>query len=519
MGRLTRFFPQGFRARLVIAFVSVVAFALAILLAVLPSLLDEYFLQQERRNLETRARFTTQFVVTLLNEAQKRGGRSAPLLMPTIGQLTVGPVVTEALGTRDQGTLRRLSPVIALADIEVTLSEDIARGDASPIHYRLIVPASSVDIAPGQQREPLSHAIRIGFPDVYWQEQFGVDAPSRGLTVRLSNPYSFRAQTLQTLVGVMFSAAILTLVVALVVSVVLAERLTTPIRRLTGAAASLGEGDLDTRVEGLEHGAPEVAELAATFNSMADRVQESIRYVSEDRDRSREFLADVSHELRTPIAALRTFNELLRDGTVKEPATQREFLDSSRQQIERLDWFATNLLELSKLESGLVALDLRPEDLRLVVEGAVQQAEPVAQRRGIQLVAEVPRRPVRQLHDPLRLAQVLNNLIGNALKFTSRGGRVEVKLNGTADGAEIRVSDTGVGIDPQELPHIFDRFYRGSRGHQERAGGSGLGLSIVRSIMDMHGGKVSVESAVGSGTQVVVSLPKAPAATGGAAGD
>ncbi len=108
MRALTRFFPQGFRARLVIAFVSVVAFALAILLAVLPSLLDEYFLQQERRNLETRARVTTQFVVTLLNEAQKRGGRSAPLLMPTIGQPTVGPVVTEALGTPEQGTLRRL---------------------------------------------------------------------------------------------------------------------------------------------------------------------------------------------------------------------------------------------------------------------------------------------------------------------------------------------------------------------------------------------------------------------------
>ena len=134
-----------------------------------------------------------------------------------------------------------------------------------------------------------------------------------------------------------------------------------------------------------------MGELTTAFNSMAERVQASIEYIRRDRDRSRDFLADVSHELKTPIAALRTFNELLTDGQVKDVATRREFLEQSRQQIDRLDWLATNLLELSKLESGLVLLDLRPDDLRTVVESAVQQAQPAAERKGV----EHRRRPAR----------------------------------------------------------------------------------------------------------------------------
>ena len=114
-----------------------------------------------------------------------------------------------------------------------------------------------------------------------------------------------------------------------------------------------------------------MAELTTAFNAMAERVQDSIEFIRRDRDRSRDFLADVSHELRTPIAALRTFNELLTAGQVPDKATRQEFLEQSRAQIERLDWLASNLLELSKLDSGLVLLDLRPDDLRAVVENAI----------------------------------------------------------------------------------------------------------------------------------------------------
>ena len=244
---------------------------------------------------------------------------------------------------------------------------------------------------------------------------------------------------------------------------------------------------------------------------MAERLQESVEIIRRDRDRSREFLADVSHELRTPIAALRTFNELLVEGAVDDPSARNEFLETSRVQLERLDWLAQNLLELSKLDSGLVLLDLRREDLRSSVEQAVDQAAATARRRGVELTMERPAEAIQLRHDPVRIGQVVANLVGNAIKFTPRGGRVDVRVQPEPDGgASITVADTGIGIEPAELPRIFDRFFRGSRASEARGSGSGLGLAIVRSIVEMHGGTVAVESRLGAGSTFRVVLPAQP---------
>jgi two-component system sensor histidine kinase BaeS len=343
------------------------------------------------------------------------------------------------------------------------------------------------------------------FFDLYWT-QAGAAAPQRLVSVTLSNPFTYRAQTIETIVGVMGVAAVLALVAAVILSLLIANVLANPIRRLTGAARELSEGHLDTRVPSPGN-SPEMLDLTAAFNAMAERVQDSIEFIRRDRDRSRDFLADVSHELRTPIAALRTFNELLTEGQVPDEATRHEFLEQSGQQIERLDWLASNLLELSKLDSGLVLLDLRPDDLRAVVENAVQQAQPSADRKGVKLVVNLPSEPLRQRHDPQRMGQVLGNLLGNAIKFTPAGGTVEISVAPTDGGAEFRVADSGVGIDARELPYVFDRFYRGTSATEPRATGSGLGLSIVRSIVEMHNGRVAITSTPGAGTQVSVILP------------
>jgi signal transduction histidine kinase len=257
-------------------------------------------------------------------------------------------------------------------------------------------------------------------------------------------------------------------------------------------------------------GSIELIELATQFNTMADRVQESVEIIRRDRDRGRDFLADVSHELRTPIAALRTFNELLRERAGEDPTARTEFLEASGVQLERLDWLAQNLLELSKLDSGLVLLDLRPDDIRSTVEQAVEQAEPAARRRGIDLVVHLPQHPLRIRHDPVRVGQVVANLVGNAIKFTPRGGHIAVDVGPAPDGVKVVVSDTGVGIDASELPHIFERFYRGTRANEARGSGSGLGLAIVRSIVEMHGGTVSVESRLNAGSTFTVILPRDP---------
>ena len=338
-------------------------------------------------------------------------------------------------------------------------------------------------------------------------------APVRTVVVTLSSPYTLRTETLQTLFTVLIAVAVLALVLAVVVAFIVADRLTTPILRLTRASRALAEGDFSARVAAVPSGAPEVNELATAFNRMAAELERSVEFIRRDRDRSREFVADVSHELRTPIAALRMFNELLQDGAVDDTATRNEFLETSRVQIERLDWLASNLLELSRLDSGLVALDLRPDDLRAVVQSAIEQARPTADRKGVELVAELPADPLRFPHDPPRLGQVLGNLVGNAVKFTPAGGRVTVTLVRTREGVRISVRDTGIGIDTEELPHVFERFYRGSRANEVRASGSGLGLAIARSIVEMHGGRIRIASRVGQGTQVDVDLPRHPPQT------
>ena len=332
------------------------------------------------------------------------------------------------------------------------------------------------------------------------------------IEVTLSNPYTFRATALSNVTGLLAAIALFALGLSVVIASILTRRFTTPLRRLTEASRALAEGDLSQRVPARELGASsiEMAELATQFNTMADRLEQSVEMIRSDRDRSRDFLADVSHELRTPIAALRTFNELLKGQAGADSDARAEFLESGGQQIERLDWLATNLLELSKLDSGLVLLELRPDDLRAAVELAVEQADGAARKRGVRLSHQLPDQPLRIRHDPQRIGQVVTNLVHNAIKFTPRGGSVEVRLAPSGSGARIDVIDTGVGIDEDELPHVFERFYRGSQANEARGSGSGLGLAIVRSIVDMHGGAITVESQVGAGSRFTVTLPPDP---------
>jgi signal transduction histidine kinase len=497
---LVRLFVNSFRVRLVLAIAIVVAMALLVVLVSLPRQLDGYFAQQDRENLKARTQAMTTLVVNQIIQVTTLASNPFPVLYETSPEAASYAVI-DALETSD--FVQNLTPNVALADVTVSIAP--APGE-EPV-YELRKPLRDDAGQPGQTREELVETRRFTVPDVYYSEDPGT-APQREVTVTLSRPFTYREQTVTTLVNVMAGAAVAALGASIIAAVLLAQWLTSPVRRLTQASRALAAGRLDVRVPERQFGSPELAELAHSFNDMAERLEESIDIISADRDRSRAFVADVSHELRTPIAALRTFNELLQEGAADDPATREEFLEQSRHQIERLDWLATNLLEQSKLDSGLVSLDLRPDDLRAVVESAIQQAQPVAARKGVDLVGHLPPEPVRQPHDPPRVGQVLANLIGNAIKFTPTGGRVDVEVAPTSEGARLSVSDTGVGIPADEMPHVFDRFWRGARRPELRASGSGLGLSIVRSIVDMHDGTINITSTPDVGTRVTVDLPR-----------
>ena len=494
-----RLAPKTFQGRLTLAFVAVVAVTLGLVGLLVVNRLGAYFDQQQNDDLAARARGVAQYVILVAESTDSvRAGR------PVVTQEgLVDPVVLFELSRDSQQ--RIVADRLAQADVRYRIG--ILSGST-------FVPASNgtftaIDNAPGQPGQRREQRL-VSAPVI-------VEARSSpgpyGVEVTLVNPYTYRAEAIANVTGLLAITGLIALAVAIVVAAMLARRFTTPLRRLTEASRDLAEGDLARRVpsDAIEDGPIELSELGIQFNAMAQRLQRSVEIIRRDRDRSREFLADVSHELRTPIAALRTFNELLTEGAADDPAARAEFLETSRAQLERLDWLAQNLLELSKLDSGLVLLDLRPEDLRSAVEQAVEQAAATARRRGVELTMERPATPIQIRHDPVRIGQVVANLVGNAVKFTPRAGSVKVQVQGEPDGgASITVADTGIGIDAAELPRIFDRFFRGSRATEARGSGSGLGLAIVRSIVEMHGGTVSVESRLGAGSTFRVVLPEQP---------
>ena len=500
-----RALPRTFQGRLSLAFVMVFVLAVGTVSTLTVLVLDNALRQQEETNLVARANAIAA-VVRVKAESSAALDPANVTVVSAGGQLN--DLVRSALS--NPTTLTDYANNVAQADLRLRVgqgSDTSGTIEFYPANEPSTFSASlTAQPGRGQARDSVSYTEIFKF-----QDAVGVQ-PTWYLEVSLSAPYTTRSSTIASVVGFLIVTATVALLLAIVVSSFLARRFTRPLRRLTDAARALAEGDLARRVsaERAQTGGLEIAELSHQFNAMADQVEETMEVIRRDRDISREFLADVSHELRTPLAALRTFNELLQEKAGNDPAARTEFLEASAQQIERLDWLAQNLLELSKLDSGLVRLDLRPDDLRATILSAVEQAQVSATRRGIALTTELPETPLVTRHDPQRLGQVLINLIGNALTVPPRGGAVQVTLVPHRRGARIQVTDTGVGIGANELAHVFERFYRGSRANEARCSGSGLGLAIVRSIVEMHNGRVMVESRVGSGSTFTVTLPADP---------
>jgi len=286
------------------------------------------------------------------------------------------------------------------------------------------------------------------------------------------------------------------------------EALSRPIRRLASVAVQMGEGNLQVRAP--ESGPMELRHLATELNRMAERLQATFQALARERDALRHFIADASHQLRTPLTALRTFLELLQGPAAEDPEARASFLAESQAQVDRMAWITQNLLDLSRLEGGLIQLELAPHALADVVRAAVAMFKEAAGRKGVTLRLELPEEPIEGMWDRWRLEMALSNLLDNAVKFTPAGGRITVGARREGATARIWVEDTGPGIAPEDLPHIFERFYRGRNAPAE---GSGLGLAIVRWIAEAHGGQVTVHSRPGQGSRFELLLPLRPDGT------
>jgi two-component system phosphate regulon sensor histidine kinase PhoR len=223
----------------------------------------------------------------------------------------------------------------------------------------------------------------------------------------------------------------------------------------------------------------------------------------------RDFVANVSHELRTPLASVKSVIETLQGGALSEEATAREFLDRADMEVDRLVLMVEELLELSRIESGEVPLAHEPVEIAGVIAQAAERLRPQADRRGIALSVELARDLPSITGDADRLERAAVNLIHNAIKFTPAGGAIHVSAAAEDGAVAVRVSDTGAGIAPEDLPRVFERFYKADRSRGSR--GSGLGLAVVKHTVEAHGGSIRAESELGRGSTFSFSIPVAAA--------
>lgn len=299
----------------------------------------------------------------------------------------------------------------------------------------------------------------------------------------------------------------------------LVRRALRPVDMMTQAARRIEAGNLAERLQGAETD-DELGRLAATLNDMLGRLEAAFVQV-------RRFSADASHELRTPLTVLRGEIEVaLR--TPRPAEEYRGILASALQEVERLSRLTTDLLLLSRADAGALRPARETVELDRLMEEAAKQGEVLARGRGVRVSLEALE-PLVVQGDAGLLGQLLLNLVDNAVKYTPAGGRVGLALRalgpqGTAGGAdprasgppaavrawaEIAVRDTGAGISPDALPHLFDRFYRADQARSREVEGAGLGLCIAKTIAELHGGRIEVESAPGSGSTFRLLLPQA----------
>ncbi len=273
--------------------------------------------------------------------------------------------------------------------------------------------------------------------------------------------------------------------------------MTSPLRQLKKAADAVGIGNFKERVS--IHSRDEFADVGRSFNQMA----ESLEKAEENR---LHYMADIAHELRTPLTAIQGTIEAMQD---KILPLDEEQLDNLHSQTDLLNRLVNDLRLLSMAETGHLKLDLKRVNPGELIRQTLESMKPLAAQKKITLQLDILKDLPECLLDTDRFAQIINNLLSNAIRYTPEGGTITAKLASLQNTLELSITDTGSGIPAEDLPHVFDRFYRADRSRSRASGGAGLGLAIVKHLVEAHGGRITVTSPVDSshGTRFEIRIP------------
>ena len=294
--------------------------------------------------------------------------------------------------------------------------------------------------------------------------------------------------------------------IAMALGYFLSSALTDRIRLVDQTAQSIAHGNLKARAP--VQGRDEIAILATTFNQMADQLQQADTRQRELENLRRDLIAWVSHDLHTPLASIRAILEALADGMVEDPDTVQRYLRTAQKDIGALSSLIDDLFQMAQLDAGGLPLELGMNSISDLISDTLESFKELAARQGVALTGEVEPKVDPLWMDAQRIGRVLNNLIGNALRHTPEGGYIHVHAAALPQGVRVEVTDSGEGIRPEDLPYVFDRFYRGEKSRNRATGGAGLGLAIARGIIEAHGGRITVESQPAQFTRFYFILPQ-----------
>lgn len=284
----------------------------------------------------------------------------------------------------------------------------------------------------------------------------------------------------------------------------LASGITRPLRDMQEAAATMARGDYAIRVKADD--GDEVGELGRSLNALAQELGRFVASTARMEKLRRDFVANISHELRTPLTVIRGYTEALLDGTVQEPREAEKYHRVMRDETVRLEGLINELLDLSRLQAEGTVMTMERIPLAAIADSVVSLLAPRAEQAGVALTIETDGETAVNGNGD-RLTQLLLILLDNALKFTSPGGKVTASVVRSGDEVRLQVADTGSGIAREDMPFIWERFYKGDKSHGRTAAGTGLGLAIAREIVARHGARAEVESELGKGSTFTVHFP------------
>ena len=317
--------------------------------------------------------------------------------------------------------------------------------------------------------------------------------------LEFSNGPSYGADVINSVTTAWLIASVFATLIAIFTGWFMSQQVTRPVLALENATRQMEQGNLSARVNLQDERQEEFLSLANSFNGMAEQVEQTVSTL-------RDFVADAAHELHTPLTALQANIELARDE--KSISEQTRYLGRAQEQGQRLEALVQSLLHLSRIEAAESPSNLAPVDILQLLREVGEQFASRAEQAERTFSMELPEGDVKVLGNENQLRQVLINLLENALKFTPQQGTISLSVESLPDQIHITVSDSGIGIPPEDLPHLFERFHRAR--NVSAYPGNGLGLAIVKAIMNVHKGQVEVRSEEQNGTVISISLPTVP---------